>query len=308
MCNQQELEEFVKKLFNVDLGTFIASIKLSPNAQGYLSGAITEILLKRFLEQEKYELLRIKEKWEGDKHPNHHGDFYIRKEKGKWFVLESKGVKSNSEKWHKLFNKKNLIEFLNIHISKTPFKSKIEIEDYISRELPLFNSKYSTDIYTINEVKKYKFSKKETDKSKAIKELSKLNQEQIEKLINERINYLMKKIRVIETHLVSGGSNKSERTQATPRKDEFNVLSLDLFLRTGKHEFIFANPKLLEPSSKDKNHLQQNYIVGIIIEDSKQKLKIESPWTTDFDSLFSTLRESINEEDMQIDKRGDTTE
>jgi len=43
----------------------------------------------------------------------HHGDFYFRKvatageAQAAWFVIEVKGVKSNSEKWHKLYNRRN---------------------------------------------------------------------------------------------------------------------------------------------------------------------------------------------------------
>lgn len=305
----KELEKFAKNLFNVDLETFIASIKLSPNAQGYLHGAISEIKLKRFLESQNYKVLRIKEKWEGDKHDNHHGDFYIKKQSAKeWFVLESKGVKSNSEKWHKLFNKSNLIQFLKKHINVTPFKTEKEIVEYIEKNLPLFNTKYKENLYTWNDIQKYKSSKKKTDKSKIMKVLKKLLLEDIEKLVSERLNYVMQTIRVIETHFVSGGagSKKSKRTQATPRVDEFHMLSLDLFLRVGEHFFIFVNPNDLEPSVSNKAHLQQNYIVDILVKGYKRD--IEKPWNHNFDVVFNSLKNPVSEKDMQIDSRAEVIE
>ena len=47
----EKIKKFVKELFNVNIETFFAAIKLSPNAQGYLSGAISELLLKEELER-----------------------------------------------------------------------------------------------------------------------------------------------------------------------------------------------------------------------------------------------------------------
>lgn len=88
----QRLEKFVKDVFKTSLEVFFEALRLSPNAQGYVSGSITELLLKQHLEHRGFEVKRIREKWEGTKHPNHHGDFYFRKPIGKWFVLESKGV------------------------------------------------------------------------------------------------------------------------------------------------------------------------------------------------------------------------
>ena len=89
-----DLSDYIKARFAVGEDIFLQALRLSPNAQGYISGAISEFLLRNFVTSIDYEIIRIKEKWEGDKHPNHHGDFYVRKKGTKdWFVLESKGVK-----------------------------------------------------------------------------------------------------------------------------------------------------------------------------------------------------------------------
>ncbi|MBI4646539.1 MAG: hypothetical protein HY738_08090 [Bacteroidia bacterium] len=84
----QRLEKFISEVFKTTVEIFLEALKLSPNAQGYVSGSITELLLKKKIEDEGYEVKRIREKWEGRKHPNHHGDFYFRKiSKAHWFVF-----------------------------------------------------------------------------------------------------------------------------------------------------------------------------------------------------------------------------
>src|SRR5689334_6732473 len=100
-----KLTAFVRNIFKTRLDVFYEALRLSPSAQGYVHGSVSELLLKSELEARlKFEVRRIREKWEGRKHSRHHGDFYIRLlSETLWYVLESKGVKSNSEKWHKLY-------------------------------------------------------------------------------------------------------------------------------------------------------------------------------------------------------------
>ena len=286
------------------------ALKLSPNAQGYVSGSITELLLKKKLEDEGYEVKRIREKWEGKKHPNHHGDFYF-KSKNRWFVLESKGVKSNSEKWHKLYNFNNLKNFLYTHSDKIDWiNSETEIEpqviSWLKKELPNLNET-SPDLYEYEEIQKYTAPKRETAKSIAIEALKNFSREEIQNKIQERLNYVMSKVQVLETHFVSGTSGLSERTQATPRKDEFNLISIDIFLRYSEHKFLFANPKQLASSGDDENHLQQNYIMGFVFpqKDGTLKLNLSGEWTDDFKDAFETLHvtDAVRESDMQIDNR-----
>jgi hypothetical protein len=294
----------------------LEALKLSPNAQGYVSGSITELLLKKEIEG-KYgcEAARIREKWEGKKHPNHHGDFYFRRNKDSpWFVLESKGVKSNSEKWHKLYNYDNLKKFLYNHYEKLPWidpKNDIEeqITAWITQHLPKFTEEYSGNLYDYEEIQKYNTNKpkKETDKSRTIAGLTPYTRDQINAMIDERLNYLMSQIKVLETHFVSGTSGSGERTQATPRKDEFNIISIDIFLRYFEHKFIFANPKLLESSGENPEHLQQNYIMGFVLTngDGSQTLSFSEEWSDDFNKVYDTINvnDAIDEKDMQKDER-----
>jgi hypothetical protein len=117
----------------------------------------------------------------------------------------------------------------------------------------------------------------------------------------------MSKVRVLETHFVSGTSGVSERTQATPRKDEFNVIAIDIVLRYPEHKFLFANPQNLESSGDDPNHLQQNYIMGFVFTDNQGNptLTITDDWCENLNDVYDTLapEDAINENDMQIDNR-----
>ena len=54
-----KLENFVTKTFKTTLDVFLDAIKMSPNAQGYVNGSITELLLKQHLEKFNFEAKRI---------------------------------------------------------------------------------------------------------------------------------------------------------------------------------------------------------------------------------------------------------
>jgi len=219
----RRIENFVRDVFKTSLEIFFEALKLSPNAQGYVSGSITELLLKQHLESNNFEVHRIRKKWEGKKHSNHHGDFYFRRENEPWYVLESKGVKSNSEKWHKLYNYDKLLKFLFNHSDKISWIDENrdiepQIKQWVDENLPRFLTDFSSTLYDFEEIKKYKMPAWETDKSRAISALQNYSREEIGEMINERLGYLMSKIRVLETHFVSGTSGSNERTQATPKK------------------------------------------------------------------------------------------
>ncbi len=312
----ERITRFVRRVFKTNLEIFFEALKLSPNAQGYVSGSITELLLKKKLEEEyDFEVKRIREKWEGKKHPNHHGDFYFRERNSKnWFVMESKGIKSNSEKWHKLYNFDKLLNFLITHKDKINWidrnkDAETQIKIWLNNNLPKFQNEYKSNLYDYEEIQKYlkNCPKRETIKSKEISNLINFTREQINAMIDERLNYVMSKIRVLETHFVSGISGSSERTQATPRKDEFNAISIDIFLRYNEHKFLFANPKHLESSGDDPNHLQQNYVMGFVFinDQGEQTLSLTEEWYENFMDVYESisLEDRINEEDMQIDNR-----
>jgi hypothetical protein len=309
----EKLTRFVQRVFKTSMEIFLEALKLSPNAQGYVSGSITELLVKKKLEEEYgFEVKRIREKWEGRKHPRHHGDFYFRRPDSRyWYVVESKGVKSNSEKWHRLYNFEKLKNFLLTHADKIPWidrrrELERQITEWIYSNLPKFRDEYLSNLYEYEEVQKYK-SKRETEKAIAIAALRGYTREQINDMIEERLNYVMSRVKVLETHFVSGKSGLSERTQATPRKDEFNVIAIDIVLRYHDHKFLFANPQNLESSGDDPNHLQQNYIMGFVLIDEHGTINISitDDWYENLNDVYDTLtpEDCIREEDMQIDNR-----
>ncbi|RME89607.1 MAG: hypothetical protein D6770_04130 [Anaerolineae bacterium] len=311
----EKLTHFVQKVFKTTVEIFLEALRLSPNAQGYVLGSITELLLKRELESLGFEVKRIREKWEGRKHPRHHGDFYFRKtDTPHWFVLEAKGVKSNSEKWHRLYNLENLKRFLIAHAEKIHWiDQKNEIEPQVTRwlreHLPRLFDDYAQTLYEYEEVQDYLQSppKRATSKFESMTALRGYSREQLTALIEERLDYVMSRVKVLETHFVAGTSGSGERTLATPRKDEFNVVAVDIVLRYPEHKFLFANPRHLSPSGSDPNHLQQNYVIGFVFEDEQgvPTLSVSEEWLDDFMEVYATLRpeDSVEEKDMQVDTR-----
>ena len=311
----EKITRFVREAFKTNLEIFLEALKFSPNAQGYVSGSVTELLLKKKLEEYGVNVKRIREKWEGRKHPNHHGDFYFKLPGSEhWFVLEAKGVKSNSEKWHKLYNYQNLKKFLINHAEKTGWidlqtNVEVQVVAWLDQHLPKFRDEYAASLYDYEEVRKYapNAPRRETEKSKAILALREFDRDTLGRMIEERLQYVRTKVGVLETHFVSGTSGASERTQATPRKDEFNLLSVDIFLRYSEHKFLFANPKHLESSGGDANHLQQNYIMGFVFTGGQggYALNLTEEWGEDFHEACETLNtaDAVSEEEMQIDNR-----
>ncbi len=309
----QKLEAFVTKTFKTTLEIFLEALRISPNAQGYVNGSITELLLKQHLEGLGYEVKRIKEKWEGKKHANHHGDLYFRKNGTEdWFVLESKGVKSNTEDWNKLYNlprlKKMLFDYNEvIHWLDREHEIEPQIDEWIAANLPdLLNA---PTLYTYEEIHDYLNNppKKETAKMVAMQALAAYSREEIDTMIKDRLRYVMSKVMVLDTHFVSGTSGASERTQATPRKDEFNLISINIVLRYNEHKFLFANPKQLDSSGKDANHLQQNYIMGFVFTqpDGSLELDLTDEWYDSFNDVCETLAhaDAVANDEMQIDNR-----
>ena len=191
-------EEICAHYFGVDPPTCVDALQMSPNARGYILGALSEFLLRSELGRHGYRVHRIKEKWRGTK--LHHGDLYVSRDGSKWFVLESKGLKSNSERWHKLQNFDSSREGLERCMRR---RKKGEIGRWW-QALP-------------------------NDRRERILAANSFSRS-----------------RIVETHFVSGTAGRAKRSIATPRKSEFHVVALDLYLRTGRHEFIFAAADELE--------------------------------------------------------------
>ena len=253
---EMTLNAVASQLFGVEEEVVVEAILDSPNARGYIIGSISELLLRNVLINQGYKVLRIKEKWEGPK--IHHGDFYISRDEKDWFVIESKGLKSNSEKWARS-GEVNFYKKLLEKNSKSPDKIWFD---------------------ALPDDQKLKL-KNETQQSA---------------------------IRLCQTHMPSGkktNENREDgRTQASPRFDEFHLLAVDMYTKTGKHDFVFAVSDELARSKKDDNHLLQNYFITLVMPSTLSPLMpLASPWTTDLSSLFPRLKKPIDIKQMQVDQR-----
>jgi hypothetical protein len=253
---QLKMSDISQQLFGVEEDVLGWALLSSPNARGYIIGAISELLLKAELEAQGLTVLRIKEKWEGPK--LHHGDFYISKDKKNWFVVESKGLKSNSEKW--------------AGTSGKSYFEKLDSSKRESAEIVWFkNLPFDTKLLIKNEP-------------------------------------LQKEFRLCQTHMPSGKATNEKRvngrSQASPRFDEFHLLAVDMYSKTGKHEFVFAVSDKLARSKKDNNHLLQNYFITLVLPSNlRPVMPLATPWSTDLGGLFSQLKDPVKVDEMQIDER-----
>ena len=85
-----------------------------------------------------------------------------------------------------------------------------------------------------------------------------------------------------------------------PLVNEFNILAIDLFLRTGIHEFVFANSLELNHQQNSPNHLQQNYTIDILLEcENFAQHSLLSPW-------YNNLEECIGKTSPELRKIDDT--
>ena len=106
-------------------------------------------------------------------------------------------------------------------------------------------------------------------------------------------------IRLIQTHMPSSRTDKLGIKSTGPLNTDFNILCVDLFLRTGKHEFVFANSMELNHQAKAPNHLQQNYTIDILVaKDGFKRHKLLAPW---YDNLTDCINNS-SPKPRKIDK------
>ena len=113
-------------------------------------------------------------------------------------------------------------------------------------------------------------------------------------------------VRVLQTHMPSSRTDPKTGFKRTgPLKDEFGILAVDLFQRTGKHEFVFANSRNLNHQAGSPNHLQQNYTIDILVEkDGFKRHPLLPPWFDDFDKCIKDKKPVLQKmDDTQLDKR-----
>jgi hypothetical protein len=313
-----ELRNYIKKKFGIDEVKYLEVLKMSPGAEGYLLGSLGELLFKEYAESMGYEALRIKEKPEGGnnaKSEDARGDFYIRKKgslKDEWFVVECKGVKSNSEKRSGLTNPKSCLTMLIKHaIERTKhvgsiyksgetayLQSKLDWESKNSGVFPKFNWNLNNPGAGIPDLTG---TWKDKNEIKAW-----LDMFSDDSFSEDAFWDLTAPIRLLQTHMPSTRIDSITNIKSTgPLVSEFNILCVDLFLKTGKHEFVFVNSQELNHQAKSPNHLQQNYTIDILIEkDGFKRHELLKPWYNNLDKCISETKPVYRKLDKsQLDKR-----
>lgn len=299
----EELRNYIKKKFGVNEKRFLDLLQKSPGAEGYILGNLTEDIFKEYAESKGFEVLRIKEKPEGGnnaKSDDARGDFYIR-EKGstedKWLVVECKGIKSNSEKRGGLTKLSSCLNLLRKHsIDRASHIESIYKSGKSAYEKA--KAKWEND----NDGTFPKFGWNLTNPGAGVPDLTGIwkSKDEIEKWLKtfavkdftENAYWdLTAPIRVLQTHMPSTRVDSETKIKSTgPLVSEFNILCVDLFLKTGKHEFVFANSEQLNHQGKSPNHLQQNYTIDILTaKDNFQRHKLLKPW---YDNLEKCIEET----------------
>lgn len=292
----ENFQAFIKAHYGVEVSLFFEALKHSPSAQGYVMGAISELILQDYLDGKGFEVKRIKEKPAGGndaKNEEARGDFYIRKKGSavdKWLVVECKGLKSNSEfRGSKLDSKEKLFRFIKgLAFPDADCKQKI------------FQKGYQTYL-------KAKEAWEEKNKGKTFPPfrwkkgtpgpvaciLSGLwrDEEDLKKWIHDQpsdsfeekaYRQLQGPICILETHKPSKRiCSITGINQAAPLVNDFNILAVDLFLRTGKHVFAFTNAEDISHSPTSPSHLYQNYTIDILVKGKKEAVFFNPPWYQD---------------------------
>lgn len=314
----ESLSEFISRKFGVSDQRFLEILRISHGAEGYLLGSISEQLFKEYAEKMGFEVLRIKEKPSGGyraKNEEARGDFYIKQkvnDKDEWLVVECKGVKSNAEKRAGLSKKSSCKRFLIEHSVERFFKTA---RIYDSGLRVYTNSKNNFEKENSGIIFP-KFSWNENNPGSGIPDLSSLfiSDDEVnvwidsydKNLFSEDSYWNLKApIRLIQTHMPSTRVDALGIKSTGPLVSDFNILCLDLFLRTGKHEFVFANSAQLNHQASSPNHLQQNYTIDILTEkDDFKRHELLFPWYNDLNKcILESLPVPRKMDESQLDLR-----
>ena len=321
------LKEISKELFGVDSEMLLEVIQENHSAKGYILGGLCELLFKKYVESKSYDCIRIKEKPEGGfnaKSSNARGDFYIKKRDKNipieddledWFVVECKGLKSNAEKHLLRDNLSSRTKIYN-HLSKKAFKNQNWKEKAFEKGLKTYKKakeKWETE----------NFGKKfpefgwdiETPGADNV-DLSGLwsSKNDLKKWVENIPDELLKEeaffkgegeFSVLYTHAPSNRTSQiTKKKQAAPLVSDFNIMCVDTFLRTKKHEFVFMNSDCISHSPSNPEHQYQNYYVDYLIYGKKDKLDLRHPWYLDIEQLIKITKPTPRRLELsQIDYR-----
>lgn len=312
---------YIKEKFGCDEKLFLQALEESPSSRGYVMGALSEIILKNKLEEWGYEVVRIAEKPSGGnnaKNDEARGDFYVRKAgstQDEWLVVESKGLKSNSEfRGAKFESPQKLFRYLKPLVFppadakercylkglQTYEQSKVKWESKNpGKRFPPFSWTHENPGAISCQLEGLWRTPKALEEYLLNLDPSRYT----EKAYREKNG----PIAVLETHKPS--KREAPLTginQAAPLVGEFSILTVDLFLRTGEHEFVFLNPQTISHSPGSPEHLYQNYTIDILVPGVKDRPRIQYPWYDDFERCVNeTSPVYLPIDPTQVDHRGD---
>lgn len=322
MEEEKKIFDWLREQFNVEPIQIIEALKLSPSAQGYIHGAISEILLIQYLVSMGYEVLRIKEKPAGgfdEKKVGYKGDFLIKKKDGnEYYVVECKGLKTNSEFRGAETDEDDHVKKLSKEKAYNALKKfiKIDKKDIYDKGLNKYLST-KADWESKNPGKtfpSFKWNKEIPGPDNAdltpyfnnLNELKLFVNQADEKLLYETAFRDKKALyKILQTHEPSDRTDlQTGIHQAAPLVSDFSMMAVDLFQRTGKHEFVFMNPDAISHSPTSPNHLYQNYIIDVIVPGVKDELCISHPWYDNIDECIKkTHPKTVEYDASQIDYR-----
>lgn len=301
-------ESFIRKRFGISTDEFFDILSISPGAEGYILGSLGEQLFKKYAEGLGYDVLRIKEKPEGGnnaKADEARGDFYIRKKGEKndmWYVVECKSAKSNAEE--RAFIGKQDKEMSKRRASCINFLKKYSV----NRDKTIASLYKSGQDAYLNAVEDWEengddrdfpdFRWSRVNPGPGVPDLRGIwkNEKEISDWINsypdecftgDAFHELKAPIRLIQTHMPSIRVDELGIKSTGPLVTEFNILCMDIFIRTGKHELVFVNSQDLNHQAAAPNHLQQNYNIDVLVEkDGFKRHTTLRPWYDDLDQLI----------------------
>jgi hypothetical protein len=317
----KSIDAYVAATFGCNSAQFVEALQNSPNSRGYILGALSEMALRHYLETRAYEVVRIVEKPSGGndaKSDEARGDFYVRKRGQKndaWLVVESKGLKSNSEfRGAKLDSPEKVHHYLRA-LAFPPRDCKQKIYDKGLQTYTRAKEKWERK----HPGKRFPpFRWNRSTPGPVTCDLSGIwrNPSDLECYIAglEAVAFTEDSYRnrrgalaVLETHKPSRRlAPLTKINHAAPLVSDFSILAVDLYLRTGRHEFAFVNPKTISHSPTSPEHLYQNYTIDVLVPGLKVRPRFVPPWYEDFaDCVGRTSPEYRTLDRNQVDHRMD---
>lgn len=296
------LQKLATERFGIDSDSLLRILESSHGADGYILGVIGEETFKNYADSLDYEVLRIKEKPKGGnnaKLEDARGDFYIRKKgvtENSWYVVECKSVKSNSEdRSSRLLTKQGCIKMLLSY----SFEREKTLKSIYNAGKRAYDKSYQNYQKKGITLPAFRWSKENpgpgvpdlTGIWKNVDELKKwVNDFPDEAFSSDAYANLTAPLRLIQTHMPSVRTDENGIKRTGPLVSEFNILCVDLFLRTGKHELVFVNSQDLNPQGASPNHLQQNYNIDLLVQvDDFKRHQLLKPW---YDNLELCINET----------------